>query len=124
MRAQDICAIKCHGTATPYNDAMEAKALNLVFGENAAPMVSLKGALGHLSGAGSLIEAIISAEFLKNGKIPATLNFEEFEGEEKITIKNDCQEIKGNSILCLSAGFGGLNTAVILGRREKLRCGL
>jgi len=116
---KDIGAIKCHGTATPYNDAMEAKALNLVFGKNVPPMVSLKGAIGHLSGAGSLIEAIISAEFLKNGKIPPTLNFEEFEGEEKITIKNECQDIKGNSILCLSAGFGGLNAAVILGRLEK-----
>ncbi|MDR0304019.1 MAG: hypothetical protein LBH98_04510 [Chitinispirillales bacterium] len=111
-----ICAIKCHGTATPYNDAMEAKALKLIFGDNIPPIVSLKGAIGHLSGAGSLIETIICAEFLKNGKIAPTLNFEEFEGEEKITISGECQNINGNHILCLSAGFGGLNAAVILGK--------
>lgn len=112
--ANEISAIKCHGTATPYNDAMEAKALARIFGENIPPMISTKGALGHLSGAGSMIETIISAEFLKNGEIPATLNFNEFEGDEKISISNKNQKFNGNKILCLSAGFGGMNTAIIL----------
>jgi 3-oxoacyl-[acyl-carrier-protein] synthase-1 len=111
---KDISAIKCHATATPYNDAMEAKALKLIFGEERPPMVSLKAAIGHLSGAGSLIETMIGAQFLQFGKIAPTLNFEKFEGEEKITISDVCQTINGNKILCLSAGFGGLNTAVIL----------
>ena len=116
MDADGICAIKCHGTATPYNDAMEAKALKLVFGDNIPPMISLKGTMGHLSGAGSMIETIIAAEFLKNGKIAPTLNFDEFEGEEKIGIQNKCQTINGNNMLCLSAGFGGMNAAIILGK--------
>jgi len=116
LRADEIGAIKCHGTATPYNDAMEAKALKIIFGENIPPMVSLKGAMGHLSGAGALIEALLSAEFLKTRKIPATLNFCEFEGEEKITISNESQAVRGNNILCLSAGFGGINTALILSK--------
>jgi 3-oxoacyl-(acyl-carrier-protein) synthase len=77
-------------------------------------MVCLKGAIGHLSGTGSMIETVIAAEFLKNGKISPTLNFEEFEGEEKINVSNKCQTISGNKILCLSAGFGGMNTAIIL----------
>jgi 3-oxoacyl-[acyl-carrier-protein] synthase-1 len=116
LSAREIGAIKCHGTATPYNDAMEAKALKLIFGDNIPPMVSLKGAIGHLSGAGSMIEAMIGAQFLKYGKIAPTLNFEEFEGEEKISVSNECQTMNANRILCLSAGFGGLNTAIILGK--------
>ncbi|MCL1947097.1 MAG: hypothetical protein FWF51_08125 [Chitinivibrionia bacterium] len=114
INASEICAIKCHATATPYNDAMEAKALKSVFGDKIPFMVCLKGAIGHLSGTGSMIETVIAAEFLKNGKISPTLNFEEFEGEEKINVSNKCQTISGNKILCLSAGFGGMNTAIIL----------
>ena len=120
IHATEISAIKCHGTATPYNDAMEAKALKLIFGKKIPPMVSLKGAIGHLSGAGSMIETVISAEFLKYGKIPPTIGFEEFEGEEQISVSSigrgeeTFAPIQDNTILCLSAGFGGINTAVIL----------
>jgi 3-oxoacyl-[acyl-carrier-protein] synthase-1 len=114
IAANEISAIKCHGTATPYNDAMEAKAMAKIFGNKIPPMVSTKGALGHLSGAGSMIETIISAEFLKEGVIPATIGFNEFECEEKIGISCENQKFDGNKILCLSCGFGGMNTAVVL----------
>ena len=121
ISAGEISAIKCHGTATPYNDAMEAKALKRIFGDKIPPMISTKGALGHLSGAGSMIETIISAEFLKNGEIPATIGFCEFEGEEQIGVSNKNQKFDGNRILCLSAGFGGMNTAIILEKGHNAR---
>ena len=120
--ASEISAIKCHGTATPYNDAMEAKALTKIFGENIPVMTSTKGALGHLSGAGSLIETIIAAGFLKEGVIPATIGFGEFDAdnppfvEEKISVSSENQKFDGKYILCLSCGFGGMNTAIILGK--------
>ena len=97
INAEDIDAVKCHATATIYNDAMETKALESVFGDRVPPIVAMKGAIGHLSGAGSMIETVIAAEFLKKGKIVAS-------------------DAVINNILCLSAGFGGINTAVILGK--------
>ena len=46
--------VSAHGTATPLNDAMEAKAVNRVFGAQ-TPVASLKGLTGHtLAGAGAL----------------------------------------------------------------------
>ncbi len=46
--------VSAHGTATPLNDAMEAKAVNRVLGENAR-VASLKPYTGHtLAGAGAL----------------------------------------------------------------------
>jgi 3-oxoacyl-[acyl-carrier-protein] synthase-1 len=109
-----IAAVKCHGTATNYNDAMEAKALYSTFGESIPPTLSLKGALGHTSGAGSLLEICLSAEFVKCRKIPPTIGFSEHGVDEPVKISASCQHIDNTHIICLSAGFGGLNCAVIL----------
>jgi 3-oxoacyl-[acyl-carrier-protein] synthase-1 len=106
-------AVKCHGTATVYNDAMEAKAITALF-DRIPPIYSIKGAIGHTSGAGSLLEIMLAAEFLKKRKVPPTTGFEEPGVEEKIPVSSEIQEFCGNSVLCLSAGFGGLNAAVVL----------
>ena len=51
---EDIDFVSAHGTATPLNDAMEAKAIHRVLGENAR-IASLKPYTGHtLAGAGAL----------------------------------------------------------------------
>lgn len=118
LNPSDICAVKCHGTATNYNDAMEAKALYSCFGENMPPALSLKGALGHISGAGSLIEIILAAEFLKKGLIPPTIGFYEHGVDEPVKISSQSQKIDKKALLCLAAGFGGQNAAVIL--REQM----
>lgn len=110
----DIGAVKCHGTATPYNDAMEAKALFTVFGENQPAAVSLKGAIGHLSGAGSIVETVLSSQFLKRRTIPGTAGFEESDLPEPIKISNEPQEFSQSAVVVSAAGFGGLNSALIL----------
>lgn len=109
-----IAAVKCHGTATNYNDAMEAKALFSTFGENIPPTLSLKGAIGHTSGAGSLLEICLSTEFIKRRMIPPTIGFSEHGVDEPVKICASSQTIDKTHILCLSAGFGGLNCAVII----------
>lgn len=114
-----IGAVKCHGTATPFNDAMEAKALHLIFGNNYPPCVSLKGAVGHLSGAGSLIEILLSAEFINRGKLPPTIGFLDHGVDEPIAISSSAQKIEQPVMLCLSAGFGGLNSAVVIGEVQE-----
>ncbi|MGD9200314.1 MAG: beta-ketoacyl synthase N-terminal-like domain-containing protein [Chitinispirillia bacterium] len=109
-----IGAVKCHGTATPYNDAMEAKALHLLFGQKIPPCVSYKGAIGHMSGAGSLVETLIAAENLKRRKLPPTKGFFKRGVDEEIPVSSNSQSFAKPCILCLSAGFGGLNSAVII----------
>ncbi len=110
----DIGAIKCHGTATPYNDAMEAKAMFTIFGDKIPPMVSTKGALGHMSGGGALAEIILATEFLRRKSIPPTKGFTERGVDEAVSISSSIQQFENPYVLCLSAGFGGINAAVIL----------
>jgi 3-oxoacyl-[acyl-carrier-protein] synthase-1 len=109
-----IGAVKCHGTATAYNDAMEAKAICNFFNSPIPPCFSIKGALGHTSGGGSLMELLLSAHFLRSREIPPTAGFSILGVDEVLPISSCKQHISGDSLLCLSAGFGGLNCAVIL----------
>ena len=92
----------------------KAKALFSCFNSNIPPCVSLKGAIGHTSGAGSLLEIALAAVFLKTGYLPPTARFEELGVDEPVKISNESQKIDKKAILCLSAGFGGLNAAVII----------
>jgi 3-oxoacyl-[acyl-carrier-protein] synthase-1 len=110
----DIGGVKCHGTATKYNDAMEAKALVHLFGDEIPPCFSVKGAVGHASGAGSLMEICIASECLRRRLAPPTAGFLTLGVEEAIPVADARQVLKSNSMLCLSAGFGGINAAVVL----------
>ena len=110
----EIGAIKCHGTATAYNDAMEAKALTQLFDNNIPVCCSVKGAIGHTSGAGSLLEIILAAEFLKRHVLPPTAGFSSLGVDENVPVSSEPQAFDQNALLCLSAGFGGINAAVVL----------
>ena len=111
---ESIGAIKCHGTATIFNDAMEAKALYSLFGDNCPPCSSFKGAIGHLSGASSLVEILITAECMKRRILPPTIGYENHGVDEQITLSSKAQPIENPTVLCLAAGFSGLNTSVII----------
>jgi 3-oxoacyl-[acyl-carrier-protein] synthase II len=69
--------VNAHGTGTPLNDAVESRAVKLVFGERAplVPLVSTKGLTGHCLGAAGCIEALATVVCLNEGTIPQTLNF-------------------------------------------------
>jgi 3-oxoacyl-[acyl-carrier-protein] synthase-1 len=110
----DVGGVKCHGTATKFNDAMEAKALAHLFGDEIPPCFSVKGAVGHASGAGSLMEICIAAECLRRRLAPPTAGFSALGVEEAIPVADARQVLRSNSMLCLSAGFGGINEAVVL----------
>ncbi|MBN1575933.1 MAG: hypothetical protein JW913_05235 [Chitinispirillaceae bacterium] len=115
---EHVGAVKCHGTATAYNDAMEAKAINLCFADQPPPCFAIKGAIGHTSGAGSLIELLLAGEFLRRKTIPPTINFTVPDPEASIPVSKEAASFTNPSILCLSAGFGGLNAALLLEERR------
>jgi 3-oxoacyl-[acyl-carrier-protein] synthase I len=114
MLPAQIGGIKCHGTATKYNDAMEAKAITSLFGEEIPPCFSIKGAIGHTSGAGSLLEICVAAECLRRRLAPPTAGFSTLGVEEPVPVSASQQILLTNTMLCLSAGFGGINAAVVL----------
>jgi 3-oxoacyl-[acyl-carrier-protein] synthase-1 len=112
VHREQISFICAHGTATVYNDEMEAKAFSLAKLET-VPVNSLKGYFGHTLGAAGLIESIMSIHSLEQGMVLPTAGYETSGVTEQINICDKAQPIKGDTVLKTASGFGGCNAAVV-----------
>jgi 3-oxoacyl-[acyl-carrier-protein] synthase-1 len=111
----DIDFISAHGTATVYNDEMEANAI-AISGLQKVPVNSLKGFYGHTLGAAGLIESIISIQSLKQSLVISTIGFTKAADPEKANVCAVPTRLKANNFLKTASGFGGCNAAVIFGK--------
>jgi 3-oxoacyl-[acyl-carrier-protein] synthase II len=114
LTADDIPAISAHGTGTTYNDLMELKAFNQVFGERKMPAYSIKGSIGHTLGAAGGIEVALATKALEEQIIPPTVGFENPEEGAEGLISSKPASFKGNYMLTSNSGFGGINATIIL----------
>ena len=113
LTASDIDYINAHGTATPFNDAAEGKAIAELFGR--VPVSSTKGMMGHSLGAAGAIEAVISLLALRNQLLPPNINFRETDDSLELDIvANAARPAEIRTVLSNSFGFGGTNASVIL----------
>lgn len=112
INSNQIDFISAHGTATPFNDEMEAIALNRLGLEN-VPVNSLKGFYGHTLGASGLLETVIGIESVRESKLFVSLGFDTIGVSQPIHIieKNEDKNIR--YFLKTASGFGGCNTAVL-----------
>lgn len=118
IKPHEIGYINAHGTGTVYNDLMETKAIKKALGAEAysVPISSTKSMLGHSFGAAGAIEVICCILSIINGVIPPTINFSEKDPECDLDyVPNIPRQSKINFAMSLSAGFGGQNSAIILG---------
>ncbi|HEX5538201.1 MAG TPA: beta-ketoacyl-[acyl-carrier-protein] synthase family protein [Methylophilaceae bacterium] len=115
LQPDQIDYINLHGTATPSNDAAEAKAVNAVFG-NRTPCSSSKGAVGHTLGAAGALEAVFCALALQHGLLPAGLNTTELDPALGLDYLLDNRAQAISTALSNSFGFGGTNCSLIFGR--------
>ncbi|WP_294296070.1 beta-ketoacyl synthase N-terminal-like domain-containing protein [uncultured Chryseobacterium sp.] len=111
--AEKIDFISAHGTATLYNDEMEAIAFNRMELQD-IPLNSLKAYYGHSLGAAGLLESIISMESALNNTLIPSKNFEEPGTSQPLQIIRENQPADIKYILKTASGFGGCNAAIIL----------
>jgi 3-oxoacyl-[acyl-carrier-protein] synthase II len=117
IRAGAIDYINAHGTATPFNDAAEGKAIAELFA--GVPVSSTKGMMGHSLGAAGAIEAVISILALKNQFLPPNINFQNGDvGLNLNIIPKNAQPGNLRIALSNSFGFGGTNASVIIRTSE------
>ena len=109
----DIDFISAHGTATVYNDEMEAKAINLA-GMEHVPLNSLKGYYGHTLGAAGLIETVISLYSLKENVVLPTPGYREPGTAKPVNVVNSLKQGEMKACLKTASGFGGCNAAIVL----------
>ncbi len=117
----DITYINAHGTSTKYNDLFETQAIKKVFGDAAYDVAvsSTKSMTGHMLGAAGAAEAVICAYAIRDGYIPATINYETPDPECDLDIVPNVgrtQEVK--YAMSNSLGFGGHNATVVFKKFE------
>lgn len=111
--ATDIDFISAHGTATLYNDEMEAKAFSLC-GLSDVPLHSLKGYYGHTLGAAGVIETIIGMQSLRKGLLIPCLGYTSPGVSRPLNVIAHRESRTLKTFLKTSSGFGGCNAAIVL----------
>ena len=111
LKPDDIDFVSAHGTATLYNDEMEAKALTIC-GLSEKLTHSLKGYFGHTLGVAGLIESIMCIHSLRNNVIIASKGFENSGTPYHINIIKQNQHQPVSACIKTMAGFGGCNAAI------------
>ena len=117
IEVDKIDYISAHGTATPFNDEMEAIALNRLGLQN-VPINSLKGFYGHTLGASGLLETVIAIESVNQNMLFESKGFDEIGVSETINVIEKNKEANIEYFLKTASGFGGCNTAVVF---EKMK---
>jgi 3-oxoacyl-[acyl-carrier-protein] synthase II len=113
FRPNAIDYVNAHGTATPFNDAAEGKAIAELL--DGVPTSSTKAMMGHSLGAAGAIEAVVSILALQLQFLPPNINFRAGDPELKLNIvANEARSAKVRTVLSNSFGFGGTNASVII----------
>jgi 3-oxoacyl-[acyl-carrier-protein] synthase-1 len=111
----EIDFISAHGTATLYNDEMEARAITLA-GLAMAPVNSLKGYYGHTLGAAGLIETIVTLQSMREDLVLPSLGYETNGVSTPLNVCTTLQSSRLDHCLKTASGFGGCNAALILSK--------
>ncbi len=111
----EIDFISAHGTATLYNDEMEAKAFTAA-GLNKIPLFSLKGYFGHTLGAAGLLETVVAATAMNQNTVLSNAGFSEQGTTMKLNISASSFNKASNVFLKTASGFGGGNAAMLFRR--------
>jgi 3-oxoacyl-[acyl-carrier-protein] synthase-1 len=107
--------LNTHGTSTPVGDITELRGVGEAFGTEVPKISSTKSLSGHPLGAASVHEAIYSLIMMKNSFITASANINDMDDEAKkfpIVTKTET-DVKLNSVMSNSFGFGGTNATLI-----------
>ncbi|GGF03905.1 beta-ketoacyl-[acyl-carrier-protein] synthase family protein [Hymenobacter cavernae] len=107
--------IGAHGTATRYNDEMEAQAFHRA-GLHDVPLHSLKGYFGHTLGAAGILEAALGIESMRRNELIASKGYQTCGTSLPVRPIARRTRAELRHFLKTSSGFGGCNAAVLFAK--------
>lgn len=110
---EELAFVNVHGTATRYNDEMEAIALGRA-GLQDVPVNALKGCFGHTMGAAGVLETIVSMHACEAGVVLPTKGFGELGVSCPVSVSAQERSTRKTAFIKLLSGFGGVNGALLL----------
>lgn len=117
LSPEDIDYVNAHATSTQQGDMYEAVAIDRLFGKYHTPVSSTKGMTGHECWMAGASEIVYSLLMMRGGFIAPNLNFEnpdEYSASLNIVAEPVLRRI--DRFLSNSFGFGGTNSALVIGR--------
>ncbi|MDY6787282.1 MAG: beta-ketoacyl-[acyl-carrier-protein] synthase II, partial [candidate division WOR-3 bacterium] len=108
-----------HGTSTKLNDVMETRAIKQVFGDHADNLLisSTKSMTGHMLGATSAVELIVTIMSMNKGILHPTINYTNSDPECDLNyIPNEAMKKEIDFALSNSFGFGGHNVCLAIAK--------
>lgn len=115
----DIGYINAHGSGTKQNDRHETAAFKRSLGRRAhqVPVSSIKSMIGHSLGAIGSLEIAACALALRHQVVPPTANLSVPDPECDLDyVPGDAREHAMEHVLSVGSGFGGFQSAMVLGR--------
>jgi 3-oxoacyl-[acyl-carrier-protein] synthase II len=115
LEPREVDVINAHGSGTILGDRGEAAALRLVFGADVErlPLTATKGQHGHALGASGAWEAVLALLAITRGVVPRVVNHESRDPSCPVGVLNAPLAIAPRIVLSTSAGFGGINAALV-----------
>lgn len=115
LNPRAITAISAHGTSTVLNDQHEAEAFRAVFGKP-PPVTAIKGSTGHLIAASSLLEIVLALRTARTGIVPPVAGTALLGSDIGVDVViGRPRTVPRGPVLSTSFGFGGQNSATIVG---------
>jgi 3-oxoacyl-[acyl-carrier-protein] synthase-1 len=111
----EVGYLNLHGTATPANDTVEARAVASLFPDTLHAS-STKGWTGHTLGAAGIVESVFALLALEHGLLPGTLNSATHDAACGPQVRFDNARADGmHYAMNNSFGFGGNNCTLVFG---------
>jgi 3-oxoacyl-[acyl-carrier-protein] synthase II len=121
VNPDEVDYINAHGTSTAYNDAIETRGIRRAFGDHADKLCvsSTKSMIGHLLGASSAVELVMTALSIADGRVHPTRNYTTPDPDCDLDyIAGAARELKVRNALSNSLGFGGHNVSICIGQLD------
>ena len=120
IKPEEVDYINLHGTGTKFNDSMEAKAVDAVFGAYKVKCSTTKPITGHTLGAAGALELAICFAAITNNVLPPQIWDKVFDEEmPELNFVNKNSDLHQTKI-CLSNSFafGGANACLVIKKEE------
>jgi 3-oxoacyl-[acyl-carrier-protein] synthase-1/3-oxoacyl-[acyl-carrier-protein] synthase II len=118
--APRVDLVSAHGTATPFNDPAEARALAQALGTSAEGAVvhPFKAQIGHTLGAAGALELLAAVDAIRRGILPAAAGEGATDPESRVPLLARATQGAPRTALKLAAAFGGANAALVVADRQ------
>ncbi len=114
---QDLGHINAQGKSTQPDDIVESRAYHRVFGDLALkiPVTALKSYIGHFDAGAGAVELAGTLLSLKNGYVPATLNYEVPDPRCRLNVaRGEAQRLNNRTAITVNRTAMGQSAAAVL----------